>query len=98
PLGHGFRVDVRIVLWRADNLLRVPTDALVRNGADWAVFRIINGRARLTPVAIGNGDSNYRALRSGLRAGDQVVLFPGDSLADNAHVRAGARPPPTRQR
>lgn len=87
PLGHGFRVDVRIILWRADAVLRTPTDALVRDGAGWAVFKLVNGRARLTPVVIGEGDANYRALVRGVQAGDEVILFPGDSLQNDARVR-----------
>lgn len=30
----------------------------------------------------------HRAVRSGLRQGDRVVLFPGDALTDGARVKA----------
>jgi HlyD family secretion protein len=91
PLGHGFRVDVRVVMAEASNVLRVPTDALVRDGAKWAVFRIEDGRARLTPVQIGDGGDHFRILSQGLAEGDRVILFPGDSLRDGARVKAAAR-------
>lgn len=91
PLGHGFRVDVRAVVSQQDDVLRVPTDALVRNGSAWAVFRIEGGRARLTPVTLGDGGDRFRAITGGLQAGDRVVLFPGDALADGAYVGARRR-------
>lgn len=90
-LGHGYRVDLRVIVSQQDNILRVPVDALVRDGDGWAVFRIEGGRARWSPVEVGEGGERYRAVRSGLRRGDRVVLFPGDSLEDGARVRANTR-------
>ncbi len=90
PLGHGFRVDVRVVIAEQANALRAPTDALVRDGADWAVYRIERGRARLTPVSLGDGGERFRAVREGLSAGDRVILFPGDALREGARVRPAA--------
>lgn len=92
PLGHGFRVDVRVVLSETANALRVPTDALVRDGAGWAVFVIDRGRARLRPVTIASGGGDFRAVRTGLREGERVVLFPPDDLASGARVRAAREP------
>lgn len=86
-LGHGFRVDVRITLDAVDNALRVPTDALIRQGDGWAVFRIMNGRARLTPVQLGIGDDRHRQVQTGLSAGDRVVLYPTVTLRDGMRIR-----------
>lgn len=88
-LGHGYRVDLRVIVSQQDNVLRVPVDALVRDGDGWAAFRIEGGHARLTPVEVGEGGDRYRAVRSGLERGDHVILFPGDALEDGASVRAG---------
>ena len=87
-LGHGYRTDVRVVIFEQKDALRVPTDALVRNGeANWAVFRILNGRAVLTTINIGEGDDRFRVVLEGVEGGDQVVLFPGDALKDGDRVR-----------
>lgn len=86
-LGHGFRVDARITLSQVNDALRVPADALVRQGGGWAVFRIEGGRARLTPVRTGIGDDRHRVILEGLAAGDRVVLYPAASLRDGARVR-----------
>lgn len=88
PLGHQFRVDVRAIVSAQQDVLRIPTDALVRDGADWAVFRIVSGRARLTPVVIGDGGEQFRAVTEGLNEGERVVMFPSDALEDGARVRA----------
>lgn len=87
PLGHQFRVDVRAIASEQQDVVRIPTDALVRNGADWAVFRVVRGRARLTPVIVGDGGEQFRAISEGVAEGDRVIMFPGDSLDDGARVR-----------
>lgn len=91
PLGHGFRVDARVTLDERPDAVRVPTDALVRDGQGWAVFVVQRGRARLTPVTLGVGGDDYRAVSAGLREGDRVILFPGDAMADGVRVRATQR-------
>lgn len=88
PLGHQFRVDVRAVVSEQTSVLRIPVDALVRDGEDWAVFRTERGRARLRLLTLGDGGGRYRAVREGLAEGDQVVMFPGDALEDGARVRS----------
>lgn len=91
PLGHGYRVDVRVVLSEQANAVRVPTDALVRDGRGWAVFLLDRGRARLTPVEISGSGQDFRVVERGLSPGQSVVLFPGDDLADGARIRAAGR-------
>lgn len=86
-LGHGFRVDARVVIAEEADAVRVPTDALVRDGRGWAVFVFERGRARLKPIAIGSGGEDYRSVTEGLTTGERVVLFPGDSLANGARIR-----------
>jgi HlyD family secretion protein len=88
PLGHAFRVDVRVVVSEVLDAVRAPTDALVRNGAGWAVFRLEQGRARFTPVSIGDGGGDFHVVRSGLAEGQRVILFPGDALHNGDRVRA----------
>lgn len=88
PLGHQFRVDVRAVVSEQPSVLRIPVDALVRDGENWAVFRVERGRARFRPVALGDGGERFRAVQDGLSEGDRVILFPGDAMEDGARVRA----------
>ena len=80
-----------MVISEAAEVLRVPTDALVRNGRAWAVFLAERGRSRLTAVSVGEGGQDFRQVEAGLREGQSVVLFPGDDLKDGARVRAAKR-------
>jgi HlyD family secretion protein len=91
PLGHAFRVDARVVLSEAAGVVRVPVDALIRDGERWSVFRVVNGRARLTPVEVGEGGGQYREVTRGLAAGDRVVVFPSEALSDGDRVRNSRR-------
>jgi HlyD family secretion protein len=85
-LGHEFRVDVRVTVEEARNVLRAPLGALFRHESGWAVYKVVDGRARLTEVAVGIADGNYRQITGGLTAGDQVLLFPGITIKDGQAV------------
>jgi len=37
-LGDGYRVEVRVVLWQQDQMLKVPVASLFRQGDQWAAF------------------------------------------------------------
>jgi HlyD family secretion protein len=85
-LGHGYQIDAAIVRWQSDNVLQVPIGALFRQGADWAVFKVEGGRARLTPVKIGQMNDRTAQVLKGLKTGDQVVSHPGERVTDGAAV------------
>ena len=85
-LGHDFRVFARIVVWKQDNVLRVPLSALFRQGDEWAVFVVADGTAKLTTVEIGQRNSDYAEVKANLEAGQRVVLHPSDRVADQVRV------------
>lgn len=85
-LGHGFRVEVRIVVWEAPDVLQVPVSALFRAGDRWAVFAVAEGRAGLRPVTLGRRNDLTAEVVEGLAAGDGVILHPTDKVADGVRV------------
>ena len=85
-MGEGFRVQVRIAIWEAEDTLRVPLDALVRIGNQWAAYIVQNGRARRVLVEVGERSATQAEVRKGLNTGQQVVLQPPETLTDNARV------------
>lgn len=87
-LGDGFRVEARIIVWEGRNVLKVPTGALFRHAGRWAVFVLEQGRAVLRPVELGRRNGFEAEVRSGLRAGEQVIVHPSDQVADGAAVFA----------
>lgn len=86
-LGHDYRVDVAIVVWHGENALRIPSTALFRSGKSWAVFAIVNDRARLVNVEPGPTDGTSTVVEHGLAEGDRVVVQPSDEIHDGVRVR-----------
>ncbi|MDA8129094.1 MAG: hypothetical protein M0Z73_10410 [Betaproteobacteria bacterium] len=86
-LGDGYRVEARFVLWEGRDVLQLPSSALFRNGKGWAVFRVDGGRARLTPVEIGQRAGLSTQLVSGLQVGNRVVAHPDETVRDGVRVK-----------
>jgi HlyD family secretion protein len=86
-LGDAFRVFVRIVTWETGDALQVPIASLFRDGEDWAVYRVENGRAVARPVRIGARTQTEAQVLAGLEEGERVVAFPGDRVTDGTAVR-----------
>jgi HlyD family secretion protein len=85
-LGDRYRVDVRVIVWTGADVLRVPIGALVRQGDAWAVFAARGGRAALQPIVLGERNDSFAEVRSGLAAGDAVIVYPGDTVADGVAI------------
>jgi HlyD family secretion protein len=86
-LGHGFRVEPRIVLWESQDVLKVPLSALFRQGENWAVFIEDGGRAAVQVVEIGEQNGIEAEVLKGLSAGQRVVLHPGDRVSAGDRLR-----------
>ena len=87
-LGHDYRVIVHVETWRADKVVTVPVGALFRAGDNWAVFRNVDGRARLTPVSIDKRNAMVAQVLSGLSAGDRIIVHPSDRISDGVRIAA----------
>lgn len=87
-LGDGYRVTVRITVWEGSALVAVPVGALFRSGSSWAAYVVREGRASLSPIEIGQRNSDFAEVRSGLAEGDVVILHPNDQIADGVRVAA----------
>ncbi|OIQ76700.1 HlyD family secretion protein [mine drainage metagenome] len=92
-LGDNYRVFVRIVTWSGNSVLQVPISALFRDAGHWAIFRVVSGRAVLTPVEIGNQTSLQTEVVSGLSEGDRVVELPGNKVQDGTRITAREKAP-----
>ena len=86
-LGDAYRVEVRVVTWEAPAVMKLPTGALFRQGADWAVYVLDAGRARRVTVKLGHQTGQEAEVTSGVAEGARVILHPSDSIVDNARVR-----------
>lgn len=87
-LGHGYRVDARILDWRGDDVLKLPLGALFRDAEHWAVFVATDGVAHLRHVEIDHSNGRMAEVTGGLEAGDAVILHPSDRVADGVRIVA----------
>lgn len=85
-LGHGFRVETKIVVWQADDTVIVPASALFRSREDWAVFVVEDDTAQIRTIEIGPNNGIEAEVKSGLSEGDRVILYPSSGLTEGAHV------------
>ncbi|MFN0051435.1 MAG: efflux RND transporter periplasmic adaptor subunit [Planctomycetales bacterium] len=86
-LGDGFRVEAKIIVWEKQDVLQVPMSALFRKNGEWAVFRLMEQRAVLTPVEVGRRNGLAAEVLSGLSPGDIVIVHPSDRIAQGVKVR-----------
>jgi HlyD family secretion protein len=85
-LGDGFAAEVEITVWSKPDVVQVPTSALFRQGAGWAVFTVRDGRAVTRAVAVGHRGALETEILSGLEPDDIVVIHPGASVHEGAIV------------
>lgn len=85
-LGHGYRVEARIVIWQDEDTLRVPSSALFRTGDDWSVFLAQGGTATLLRVQIGRNNGIVAEVLEGLAQADRVILYPSVAVTDGIAI------------
>lgn len=88
PLGDGYRVMVRVVVWSSPDVLQVPASALFRGREGDAVFVVADGRARIKTVRVGQRNSREAEVLEGLAVGELVIRYPTNDLADGSQVAA----------
>ncbi len=86
-LGDAYRVEARIVIDEAHNVLKIPTSALFRVGTAPAVFKVENGVAHQWKVKVGRQNGLEAEILEGLSQGDTVVLHPSDQIQDGVRIR-----------
>jgi HlyD family secretion protein len=90
-LGDGYKVEARIVVWSADDVLKVPASAVFRRGDGWAVFVAERARARLVDVRVGQRNAREAQILEGLDAGAQVIRYPSNEIADGSRITVRSR-------
>ena len=86
-IGSHFHTELHIQIQHIQDALKLPVGALVRQGTDWAAFRIVDDRAVLTPIAIGPRNNDEVVMKSGLTEGTCVILYPGEDIHEGVRVK-----------
>ncbi|MBM3513142.1 MAG: efflux RND transporter periplasmic adaptor subunit [Alphaproteobacteria bacterium] len=85
-LGHGYRVQTRIIIEKKQGVVKVPVSALFRTGADWTVYVADGGTARLRKVTVGSRNTLDAEIVEGLKDGDTILLHPSDLIEDGTSI------------
>jgi len=83
-------VTVRVTETQHSNVLSVPREALHTDGAKDFVYRIVNGKLKVTPVQVNLVTLNSVEIVGGLAPNDQVVLrakSPETELTNGLEVK-----------
>jgi HlyD family secretion protein len=86
-LGDSFRIEARIVVDTAENIVKVPAGVLFRSSDDWYAFRNINGFAKMQKVSVGRTNGLETEIIAGLSPGDIVLLHPTDKIRDGTMIQ-----------
>ena len=86
-LRPGMFVRVRVIVGERANALLVPEEAIVPAGADFYVYKVVEGQARRVPVKIGVRRDARVEIVEGLAVGDQVVTAGMRLSRDGQPVR-----------
>jgi HlyD family secretion protein len=87
-IGDGYRVELRIIVWEKDDVLKVPTSSLFRHEGKWAVYRVDGDRAVRQTVEVGQRNGLEAEVLAGLAAGQRIIVYPSDAIADSTQVKA----------
>ena len=74
-------------MWETARTLKIPTGALFRQGADWAVLTFSEGVARLRKVKLGVSSGSEAQVLDGLQEGEKLILYPGERIRDGQRVK-----------
>jgi membrane fusion protein (multidrug efflux system) len=85
-LRPGMFVRVRVIVGERNGLL-VPEEAIVPQGEEFYVFKVVDGAAKRVPVKIGVRRDAKVEIVEGIAAGDQVVTAGMRLSRDGQPVR-----------
>ncbi len=63
---------------------------LFRRGAGWALYKVVDGRAKLTEVQVAEADPHFRAVTAGRQRGRRSHRLP-EQLDCRRHAHHGAQ-------
>ena len=92
-LGDGYRIEGRIVVWHADDVLKVPVSSLFRRGEGWGLFVVEHGEAGLSEVEVGQrvtvvqeGEARLREVEVGQRTSFEAEIKKGLEVGEQVII------------
>ena len=85
-LAVGTPVQVEIDAEEHTNVVLVPAQSIVREADETAVFVAAGNKAQRRPVVLGIINKDHAEIKSGLKAGEQVIVTGQAGLPDSASI------------
>jgi membrane fusion protein (multidrug efflux system) len=86
-LVTGQSAHLAIALHTTNDALQIPSQSLMPSSQGYSVFLLRNGKAQVTPVAVGQRDAERVQITKGIQAGDTVIVSNQLRLSPGADVR-----------
>jgi len=86
-LKIGMSGSANLVVARKQGVMVVPIDSIVEKKGKKYVFKVVDGKARLTEVSVGISNEEDVEILTGLKAGDKVVVKGTEKLQDGQGVK-----------
>jgi len=91
-LARGKSVMLALPASGEREVLTVPKDALVQAGNGWIVYAVVDGKAMMRPVEIGLATGDRFEVKSGLTAGDSVIVRGNERIRPGQDVVVARKP------
>jgi len=86
-IAPGMYANAQMQLAHSDNVVTIPTEALVLRGAEETVYVLDPGnRVHIRTVQVGLRGSKLAEIKSGIEAGDRVILGGQEKYAEGEQV------------
>lgn len=72
----GMSAEIEIIVNKLDNVISVPTQAIIKKDGKSFLYVVKNSRAKIVPVTTGFFNWTYTEIVSGLNEGDEVIITP----------------------
>ncbi len=83
----GMSAEIEIIVNKLDNVISVPTQAIVKKEGKSFLYIVNGSRAKIIPVTTGIFNWTYTEIVSGLNEGDEVIINPDvPGLHDNVKI------------
>lgn len=86
-LADDFRVDARIIVAEARDVLKVPNAAIFRRGTTDFTFVVKGNSASICEIQLGQRGRLESEVKGGLAEGDLVVVYPSDKVGPGVKVK-----------
>lgn len=95
PLGDGYRVETRTVVWSEKDVVVIPLSALFRCqlgnnrhlSDTWCTFVVENEQAQQRQIEVSQRSDFEAVVETGLQVGEKVILHPTEQIRSGTKVR-----------